>query len=133
MLLPVIVLVKKKKENLDSDITGNRIKRSNKLVKKYLSEAQKQVNNKEQFYIALEKAMHNFLKAKLNIETTDMSKDRISQILIAKNANEATVESFIKLTENCDFARYAPSTSVSIQQDLDKAVTILSALEKQLA
>ncbi len=133
LLLPVIVLVKKKKENLDSDITGNRIKRSNKLVKKYLSEAQKQVNNKEQFYIALEKAMHNFLKAKLNIETTDMSKDRISQILIAKNANEATVESFIKLTENCDFARYAPSTSVSIQQDLDKAVTILSALEKQLA
>ena len=61
LILPIIILAKKKKEALDSDITGNRIRMNNKLAKKYLSQAKKQINNKEAFYIALEKAMHNFL------------------------------------------------------------------------
>ena len=133
LLIPIIMLIRKKKEAIDGDIVGNRIKKSNRLVKKYLSQAQKQINNKEEFYIALEKAMHNFLKAKLHLETSDMSKDKIKQILLQKNAKVTSVDNFISLTENCDFARYSPSTTVSIQQDLDKAVTILSELEKQLA
>lgn len=132
LLIPVIMVVKKKKEAIDGDVVGNRIKLSNKLAKKYLSEAQKQINNKEPFYIALEKAMHNFLKAKLHIETSEMSKDKISEILLSRNADPEAVSSFIALTENCELARYAPSTSVTIQQDYDKAVAIISELEKQI-
>lgn len=132
LILPVIVLVKKKKEAIDGDVTGNRIRMNNKLAKKYLSEAKKQINNKELFYIALEKAMHNFLKAKLHIETSEMSKDNIQELLLSKNANPEAVNDFIALTENCEVARYAPSSSVAIQQDFDKAVLIISDLEKQI-
>jgi len=132
VILPIIVLAKKKKEAIDGDITGNRIKMNNKLAKKYLSEARKQLNNKEPFYIALEKAMHNFLKAKLHIETSEMSKDNIRELLLSRNANPESVQSFINLTENCEFARYAPASSASIQQDYDKAVLIISELEKQI-
>jgi len=132
IILPIIVLAKKKKEAIDSDVTGNRIRMNNKLAKKYLSEAKKQLNNKEPFYIALEKAMHNFLKAKLHIETSEMSKDNIRELLLSRNANPETVQSFIHLTENCEFARYAPASSASIQQDYDKAVLIISELEKQI-
>jgi len=131
-LIPIVVLVKKKKEALDGDVVGNRIKLSNKLAKKYLSEAKKQIDNKEPFYIALEKAMHNFLKAKLHIETSEMSKDKIQEILLSRNAKETSVQAFIDLTENCELARYAPSSSVAIQQDFDKAVSIISELEKQI-
>jgi hypothetical protein len=132
LILPVIVLVKKKKEAIDGDVTGNRIRMNNKLAKKYLSEAKKQINNKEFFYIALEKAMHNFLKAKLHIETSEMSKDNIQELLLSRNANPQAVNDFIALTENCEVARYAPSSSVAIQQDFDKAVLIISDLEKQI-
>jgi hypothetical protein len=132
LILPVIVLVKKKKEAIDGDVTGNRIRMNNKLAKKYLSEAKKQINNKELFYIALEKAMHNFLKAKLHIETSEMSKDNIQELLLSRNANPQAVNDFIALTENCEVARYAPSSSVAIQQDFDKAVLIISDLEKQI-
>ncbi|MFE3869645.1 BatD family protein [Flavobacterium sp. ZS1P70] len=132
LILPVIVLVKKKKEAIYGDVTGNRIRLNNKLAKKYLSEAKKQINNKELFYIALEKAMHNFLKAKLHIETSEMSKDNIQELLLSKNANPQAVNDFIALTENCEVARYAPSSSVAIQQDFDKAVLIISDLEKQI-
>jgi len=132
LCIPVIVLFKKKKEAIDGDIAGNKIKLSNKLAKKYLSEAQKEIGNKEPFYIALEKAMHNFLKAKINIETSEMSKEKISEILLERKANPEAITSFINLTENCEFARYAPSSSTAIQQDYDKAVAIISELEKQI-
>jgi hypothetical protein len=132
LCIPVIVLFKKKKEAIDGDVAGNKIKLSNKLAKKYLSEAQKEIGNKEPFYIALEKAMHNFLKAKINIETSEMSKEKISGILLERKANPDAIASFINLTENCEFARYAPSSSTAIQHDYDKAVAIISELEKQI-
>lgn len=132
LILPLIVFFKKKKEAIDSDVFGNRIKMNNRLAKKYLSEAKKQVNNKEAFYVALEKAMHNFLKAKLHIETSDMSKSNVQQLLASKNANAQTIIDFINLTENCELARYALTSSSTIQQDFDKAVEIISDLEKQI-
>jgi hypothetical protein len=130
--LPILVLLRKRKEALDGDITGNRIRMNNRLAKKYLSEAKKQINTKEPFYVALEKAMHNFLKAKLHIETSEMSKDNIQELLLSRNANPEVVADFIALTENCEFARYAPASSTSIQNDFDKAVEIISELEKQI-
>jgi hypothetical protein len=131
-IIPLIVIFKKKKEAIDSDVFGNRIKMNNKLAKKYLSEAKKQIANKELFYVALEKAMHNFLKAKLHIETSEMSKDNIQELLLSRKANPEAVNDFIALTENCEIARYAPSSSASIQQDFDKAIEIISGLEKQI-
>lgn len=130
--LPLIVFLKRRKEAAAGDVTGNRIRMNNRLAKKYLSEAKKQINNKEPFYVALEKAMHNFLKAKLHIETSEMSKDNIQELLLSRNANPEAVQDFIALTENCEFARYAPASSTSIQNDFDKAVVIISELEKQI-
>ncbi len=133
LILPLVILFKKKKEALDGDVRGNRIKMNNRLAKKYLSEAKKQINNKEPFYVALEKAMHNFLKAKLHIETSEMSKSNIQDLLLSRNASPETVIDFIALTENCELARFAQSSSTAIHQDFDKAVLIISDLEKQIS
>ncbi|WP_298156079.1 BatD family protein [Flavobacterium sp.] len=132
LCIPLLILFRRKKQAIDSDIAGNRTKMSNRLAKKYLSEAKKNIGNKEPFYIALEKAMHNFLKAKTHIETSEMSKDKIREILLGRNAKPETVNDFINLTENCEFARYAPASSVTINNDYEKAVEIISALEKQI-
>ncbi len=132
LAIPFFVVGKRRKEALDNDVIGNRIKKSNALAKKYLGDAKKHLGNKEPFYIALEKAMHNFLKAKLNIETSEMSKEKISDILLLRKANPETVSDFLQLTENCELARYAQSSETAIQQDYDKAVVIISELEKQL-
>jgi hypothetical protein len=132
LAIPFFVIGKKRKEASDNDVVGNKIKKSNALARKYLGEAKKHLGNKEPFYIALEKALHNFLKAKLNIETSEMSKEKITEILLARKANPDTVSDFIQLTENCELARYAQSSDSAIQNDYDKAVVIISELEKQL-
>ncbi len=132
LAIPLLIVGRRRKRAIDNDVVGNKIRKSNALAKKYLSEAKKHLGQKEPFYIALEKALHNFLKAKLNIETSDMSKEKIREILTERNAQPKTISEFITLTENCEFARYAPSSDTAIQQDYEKAVEIISNLEKQL-
>lgn len=132
LLIPVVILVKKKKEAIDSDVTGNRIRMNNRLARKYLSEAKKHLGNKEPFYVALERALHNFLKAKLSIETSEMSKVNIQELLLSRNAKPETISDFIKIMDNCEFARYAPSSGTAMQQDYNSAVAVITALEKQM-
>lgn len=129
-LIPILILVKRKKEERDSDVVGNKIRTTNKLAKKYLSEAKKNQNDKQKFYESLERALHNFLKAKLKMETAEMSKDKISEILSDKKVNSQTVKDFISLLENAELVRYAPSLASTVEQDYDKAVKTITELEK---
>lgn len=132
LLMPGVVFARKKKEAHNSDVKGNRVRESNKLAKKYLDEAKNHLGNKETFYMHLEKALHNFLKAKLNIETAEMSRQNVKELLLSRNADSATVNDFMKITDNCEFARYAPSSGSAMQQDYDNAVAVVTALEKQI-
>jgi hypothetical protein len=132
LFIPVIVLLKKKKEAYDSDVTGNKIRQNNKLARKYLSEAKKQLGNKEPFYLALEKALHNFLKARLNIETAELSRDNVRELLLSRNAKPDTVNEFTIIMDSCEFARYAPSSGTAMQQDYNNAVKVITDLSKQI-
>jgi len=116
----------------NSDIVGVKQRKADRLARKYLSEAKKQLGNKEEFYIALEKALHNYLKAKLQIETSDISRDNIKELLLSKNVNEATITVFIDVLNDCDFARYTPITEVMMNDVYEKSKEIITALDKQL-
>ena len=39
---------------------------------------------------------------------------------------------FISLLESCEFARYTPASSDAMQHDYEKAVSVISTLDKQL-
>ncbi|MCF6347684.1 MAG: BatD family protein [Flavobacteriaceae bacterium] len=130
--IPLGIFIGMTKKKRDSDIVGNRRRKADKLAKKYLSEAKKQLNNNEQFYIALEKALHNYLKAKLQVETTDISKEKISTLLQKRNVDTNTINDFIKVLDDCDYARYTPTTNVMMQQEYDKARIVIAKIDKQL-
>jgi len=130
--IPLGIFIGKKKKQRNSDIIGNKRRKANRLARKYLSQAKKQLGKKEAFYIALEKALHNYLKAKLHIETSDISKERIANILQNKKVDSQTIEEFKTVLENCDFARYAPSTEVMMKQEYEKSKEVIAKIDKQL-
>jgi predicted house-cleaning noncanonical NTP pyrophosphatase (MazG superfamily) len=132
LAIPIGILIGKKRAKRAGDIFGNKIRNANKLARKYLSEAKKQLGKKEAFYIALEKALHNFLKAKLQIETSEISKEKISELLQNKGVDENTIKQFITVLNECDFARYTPTTDVMMKNEYEKTVEILSEIDKQL-
>lgn len=130
--IPILFIVKRKTDEYVSDEHGNRVRLNNKLAKKYLGQAKKELGNKVPFYLAIEKALHNFLKAKLHIETSEMDKENIEQLLLQKNASQEAVSNFINLMKSAEFARYAPSSDDTMKADFEKAVESISELEKQL-
>jgi len=132
LAIPIGIIIGKKRAKRASDIFGNKIRKADKLARKYLSEAKKQLGNQEAFYIALEKALHNFLKAKLHIETFDISQEKIAEILKSKAVETSTIEEFVAVLNNCDFARYTPTTSVMMNQDFEKAKSVITKIDKYL-
>ena len=130
--IPAAMLLRKKRQAYVNDVTGNRIRKADKLARKFLSTAKKNLGNQKEFYIAMERALHNYLKAKLSITTSEMSKDRISRLLKEREVDNNTSIEFISLLESCEFARYTPSSNTAMQQDYDKAARVISQLDKQL-
>lgn len=131
LAIPIAIFIRNKKAIRDADVHGNRIRKADRLAKKYLSNAKKSLGKKEAFYIALEKALHNYLKAKLHIETSDFSKDRITSLLKEKQVEDHVINGFIGILENCELARYTPIDNVTMQEDYDKAAKTISLIDKQ--
>lgn len=132
LFIPLAILYKKWLYNRENDTEGNRIRRANKLAKKYLSSSRKHLGDKEPFYETLERGLHNYLKAKLQIETSELSKNRIQEILTNKNVEPQNISDFINLLSNCEMARYSPYTQADMQNDYQLASKIISVLDKQI-
>ena len=132
LLIPLVLFIKRKQKEASDDVEGMRLRRVNKLARKYLYTAKKAMGDKEAFYVALEKALHNYLKAKLRIETSEFSKDKIGMLLTEKQVDPSSNDLFIALLKNCEMARYSPFSRVQMQQDYNQASEVISALDKQL-
>lgn len=132
VVIPLFILFGKKRKERVNDVKGNRIRRADKLARKYLSDAKKNLGDQKEFYLALERSLHNYLKAKLGIQTSEMSKERIEGILREKGVDDTTNSDFIALLSSCEFARYTPASSDTMHHDYEKAVQVISTLDKQL-
>ena len=118
-------------EKTEDAITSKQ-RKAQYLAKKYLSSAKKVFHNQILFYEALERALHNYLKAKLKIETTELSKAKIEILLLDKKVKKQTALDYVSVIENCELARYAPGSSVNIQSDFEKASRLIATIDKQL-
>lgn len=131
LCIPLIVLATKVTNKNKQNITGNKLKANNRLAKRYLGEAKRNLGNKDKFYEALERCLHNFLKAKLHMETSEMSNENITEILESKNISEENIASFMNLKATCEMARYSQMSVETMQNDYANSVDVISNLEKQ--
>ncbi|EGV43826.1 protein BatD [Bizionia argentinensis JUB59] len=132
LAIPLVMVVKKNKDKRDADVFGNRIRKADKLAKRYLSEAKNALGQKEAFYIALDKALHNYLKATLHIETSDLSKVKIQELLHKGQVSQQAITGFVTILENCELARYTPITQVEMEQDYERAASAISQIDKEI-
>ena len=129
---PVVILLIRRRNKYLSNTEGLRLRANNRLARKYLGEAKKQLKDKNMFYEALERCLHNFLKAKLNIETTEMSNENIVELLKERTVEEEQIRAFINLKKSCEYARYAPSSMENMKNDYAVAIEVISNLEKEI-
>ena len=132
LLYFLVSFLKRRNESKVINPVTARQKHANRLAKKYLSSAKKALGEKERFYDALERALHNYLKAKLSIETSEFSKERTVSLLKEKNSQTSSISAFVSILEKCEAARYAPSSNVTMQEDFDLAVETIAVLDREI-
>ena len=132
LLIPAFLFFIRSRKARALDVVGNKIRRTNRLARKYLSEAKNSLGQKDQFYNALERALHNYLKSKLRIETSDFSKDKVRELLNDKKIGLTDLEGFVSVLTSCEIARYTPLSSVDMENDFEKAAQVIIKLDKQL-
>ena len=132
LTIPIVILIAKRNERRNNDLIGSKSRKAEKLAKKYLSEAQKQLGKKEAFYESLERALHNYLKGKLGIETADISEEKITEILEKRSIDSRTINEFIVVLKNSDLARYTPITNSEMKEEFERAKQVIVQLDKQL-
>lgn len=132
LIIPFSIIIWNVYYKYSSDTQENRLRRTNKLAKKYLSKAKRNLNDKDSFYEALERGLHTYLKAKLRIETTELSKERIQELLINRKVEQQNIVNFLQLLSNCEMARYSPYTQTDMENDYSKAVEVIAIFDKQI-
>jgi len=131
-LIITSILIKKYVLNKTEDLTTRKQKRAQQLAKRYLSSAKKVIQDQARFYEALERALHNYLKAKLKIETTELSKSKIQKLLNEKGIDKQISSEYVEVIENCERARYAPGSSINTKEDLEKSGELISKIDRQI-
>lgn len=121
------------KEN--SNITAVKERKAAKLAKKQLAIAEKHLatNNKDLFFNEILNALHKYIGDKFNLPIVDLSKEKISDMLITRNVSTETTKNVIETLNTCEYAKYAPS---AVTGDLKKVyndtIELISQIEEQI-
>lgn len=122
------------KEN--ANIAKSRGKKANKKATKRLKTANKLLGEKKQneFYDEVMRALWGYIADKLNMPQESLNKDNIQAELSAKSVPQELTDQFIKTLNDCEFARYAPSSDVNAQMEsvYQSAIETISKIEDNL-
>ena len=132
-LLLFIAYRKKARENANVALMRN--KKANRLATKRLKAAAGFMKKNENgaFHEAILKAFWGYFSDKLSIPVAHLNRDSALEGLRERNVDEELINDFVEITEQCEFARYAPSGGSEARAELyKKAVSTMSRLEKQI-
>lgn len=139
-IIPILIfiaffIVYRKQIAANANVAQVRNRKANKVAVKRLKVAGKLLadNKKDDFYDEVLKSLWGYVSDKLNMPTSQLSKDNIEEELRTYGVDEALITEFLNVLNNCEFARFAPTGS---NQGMDKiyadAVELISKMENSI-
>ncbi|MBC7695050.1 MAG: protein BatD [Burkholderiales bacterium] len=119
---------------VNSDIVAVKERKAAKLAKKQLSVAEKHMlsNNKDQFFNEVLNALNKYIGDKFSLSIAELSKDKISEMLLSKNVTEEITKYVIDTLNTCEYAKYAPgSVTGDLKQVYADTIELISQIEAQ--
>lgn len=119
----------------NSDIVAVKERKAAKLAKKQLVIAEKHMlsNNKDLFFTEVLNALNKYIGDKFALPIADLSKERITEMLLSKHVKDETAKHLINTLNTCEFAKYAPSAVTGdLKQVYQDTVELISKIEEQI-
>jgi hypothetical protein len=137
-LLLAFVLIatwlKKHKKDIQNVVLV-RNKKANKVAKKRLQNSAQllKMGNAQGFYNDLLRAMWGYLSDKLSIPAAELSRESAQVAFAERNIEVPYIETFLSVIDECEFARYAPSSGrKEMEQLYREASGVISKLEQRI-
>lgn len=116
-----------------ADLTSRLRRRAGKAATKRLKNVKAVLDgrSKADFYQELHAALNAYLVEKFGLSKASLNKTEIRDCLLQAGLTSDCVERFIKLLEECEYARYAPVKDVSQNQSVyDEACKLINIIEQ---
>lgn len=120
---------------MKADVAGNRNRGATKMALKRLKQAEEFLRKDlyTAFYEELHRALLGFASDKLAMKMEDLSKDKISERLVAGGVPQSIVDQFVALIDACEFARYSPSGgNEAMSAHYHGAVDVISTIDSSM-
>jgi hypothetical protein len=119
----------------NSNTAAVKERKAAKMAKKQLVVAEKQMkaNNKEPFFDEVLNALHKYIGNKFGLSIADLSKEKISDMLLSRQVSQDTTTRVIDTLNTCEYAKYAPSAVTGdLKKVYDDTVELISQIEEQI-
>lgn len=118
-----------------ADVRLMRNRKASKMARNRLRLADKarKAGDSETFFEEVEKAIWGYLADKLSIEVSSLSRDRVSEVLQGAGISESLQQELVRIIDDCEFSRYAPSSEKSDMDTLyGEAIRLLHNLDQNI-
>lgn len=131
----IILFIRREHIRRNSDLAAVRNRKAGKVAGQRLRVASQCLKEKksDRFYEEILRAIWGYLSDKLSIPVSELNRTRAVEVLKTKGIPEKDVESLSAVIDQCEFARYAPSSSREEDEKIyDEAARFIRLLENTI-
>jgi hypothetical protein len=129
-----VILGDKLRERLRRETPRARLRRARGRARKRLRIAELHIrgNRAAKFFGEIARVLTEHIEERVGEPVSAMTRDRLHDLLVARNFPAETVEAIVRELENCDFARFAPSASGpgEMRAAMRRVRALLTAIER---
>ncbi len=134
VLMFIGLFIMKRLSKSRSDIGLVRKRRAASVANKHLKEAQKALDlNSDKVYEALSVALNGYLSNKLSIETSELNRDHIREVLTNRKLTPELIAELAEVLDRCDMARFAPGGETDKQELFERSKKLIHQLEENIS
>ena len=128
------LLIRRRDLNRRQNVGLYRMKEAGSMASKRLKKAAELLStrNKDAFYEEIYRALFGYFSDKLKLPMAELNRTNIEAMLSQKNASEALIQKVLSTLDACEFARFAPGASESMNEVYEQAAAIIRELEQTI-
>ncbi|MDE6722204.1 MAG: BatD family protein [Bacteroidaceae bacterium] len=134
-LFVLLLVIGRKRMKANANVALSRGRKANKVALKRMKAAQKLLEKHDSalFYDEVLRALWGYVGDKFNMSQESLNKENIAQALASRQVPEEQVQQFLRVLNDCEFARYAPGdVNENMENVYNSAIGAISKMEDNL-
>lgn len=135
LLFALIIVMGRKRMKANANVALSRGRKANKVALRRMKAAKKllDVHDTSKFYDEVLRALWGYVGDKFNMSQESLNKENIEQSLTSRQVPDEQIQQFMKVLNDCEFARYAPGDpNQNMENVYNSAIGAISKMEDNL-